>query len=93
MAKAIYLAEDEVVQPKSTHRTANMIAFDGIVMPLVTGEEEVIQLTPEGDESPRGLRLSIHRAATRCGIKIVAWEAPGKIVYAKIKHATDEDVA
>ena len=91
MPKTEYVAEDDVIMPKSAHSTANMKIFDEIMRPLVNGQEEVIKLTPEGNETPRGLRLSAHRAGTRQGIKVITWEAPDKIVYAKIKPEVDSD--
>jgi hypothetical protein len=94
MPKFAYVPEADVIEPKSSHRTQNMIAFDEIVKPLAIGTEEVIKLTAEGDETARGIRLSVHRAATRAGINVKTWEAPNETVYAKLRIVdTEAEVA
>lgn len=96
MPQVSYVAEDEVSQPKSAHVTKNMIAFDEIVRPLANGDEEVIKMYPDfkedgTKESARGLRLSVHRAATRNGIKVKTWEATDGAVFAKLTTGDEKE--
>ena len=67
--------------PKTAGTNKNVDVFNELVNALVPGKAARIELS--GKETPRGVKASITRAATRMGKKVRSWDVDGK-VYAEV---------
>ena len=67
--------------PRTAGPNKNVDVFNDLVNALVPGKAARIELS--GKETPRGVKASITRAATRMGKKVRSWDVDGK-VYAEV---------
>ena len=67
--------------PKTAGTNKNVDLFNELVTALMPGKAARVELS--GKETPRGVKASISRAATRMGKKVRSWDVDGK-VYAEL---------
>ena len=65
--------------------------FDKVVNSLVPGKAARIE--PQGKETPRGIKVSISRAAKRNGKRVRSWDADGKVYAELVDEAPTERTA
>lgn len=68
-------AEDAPEAPKKTQVSKSVKYFREILESLDPGKVAIIE--PEGEQTPRGIRISVGRIASGMGLKVTSWSLDG----------------
>jgi len=68
-------------EPPRPGVSKNVAVYDQLVASLVPGR--VARIEPDPNETPRGIKTSIARAAQRAGRRVRSW-GQGNVVYAEL---------
>ena len=85
MVKYSLIDRNKAPEPK-TKAVGTTGQFDELVASLVPGKAARVE--PQGKETPRGIKVSISRAAKRAGRRVRSWDVDGK-VYAELVDAPE----
>ena len=70
-------------EPPRPGVSKNVAVYDQLVASLVPGK--VARIEPDPNETPRGIKTSLSRAAQRAGLRVRSWDS-GSAVFAELEE-------